>query len=423
MFNEEVNDPNALSVLFDVPINNQPLYSQILENSIFIDRFNYGDIVREKNKMVQGSYTETGKLETKLVHLAFAQLRNDGDINKWLTFSLDLIRGLCKARRSDLTRVIHTLRDDIAKRAIYFFETENPGFYSKKNSVIIQVPLISGVALSSRYFSIKLNPDLKDWFMFDGSEYAEEKVEVLSSYDSPAATKLHYLFVSELNYSASHMSSEQMRFMTKMVKVSFDYLRSILGSGKKYKDTGDFVRRVLDPAITEINNKGYFKTCLWDNLGDVYKEELTEEEKEDIKATNKDIDGFLPYFKLKDSYSISQIVFQIKPTEKNTRLIQKEAIRLSKHEKTVPASTPVLPQVEPPTEKEQSSHRKQKKNKEDPSTEIMKEMLSLMQRQEERDIVRNEVFVSQMKELNAMKMQLSQKRSPQTVSDDDEVLF
>jgi len=53
----------------------------------------------------------------------------------------------------------------------------------------------------------------------------------------------------------------------------------------------------------------------------------------------------------------------------------------------------------------------------------MKEMLSLMQRQEERDIVRNEVFVSQMKELNAMKMQLTQKRSPQTVCDDDEFLF
>ena len=191
-------------------------------------------VVFQANELVRGEQDNFTLLETKLIRLAISRItKNDKGITPFSCSITELAREL-KMKKQNIYREIDKLTDGLMKKIIKIYpegKSKGQGLPEKKFHWIRSFDYKDG-EISFR-FSDEVSPYLLDlqkmftavtWADYDlPTPYAVRILEILESFNNLETTRL-----------------------------SVDWLKSRLGVKDKYKNTGDFIIRIIKPSVEAI---------------------------------------------------------------------------------------------------------------------------------------------------------------------------
>lgn len=192
------------------------------------------------NRLVEGKYSMPLQA-AKIVRLAIAKMSyGDSSLETYTCSIVDLARllGITKGNLyRDIRRTCAML-----ERSFVYLGTDNP-----KHKWIRLQWVESASYDGNGKLHVKLSPDLQPYLIGLRNCYTQYRLKNIIGFDSFYAIRLYELLLCRYN-AADYNKEEQFRF-------TISEIRELLLCENKLSRFPDFRRKVLDPALEEINNK------------------------------------------------------------------------------------------------------------------------------------------------------------------------
>ena len=203
------------------------------------------EILMKNNVLIKARYN-INTYENKLFILLLYKLQRINETTCKCLLKVDEIKETLNARSVRNKKEIADLLINLRKRSIYFKINEEWGNYG----------FING-------FTYK--PDVNSFEI----EASEKVYSLLREYLENGYTPINMKIWLGLKGSYSQRFYDLLRLWSNsknVVEYSVSELRELLMLEDKYIEYRDFKRRVINPAIKELNNTGYFEIELKENI-------------------------------------------------------------------------------------------------------------------------------------------------------------
>lgn len=208
-----------------------------------LDANNY---VAQANSLISGK--QALKLNSaKLIRSAIMQVVRDDEELKPYAITIKELSELLGVPASNMYRDIDDITDDIIKNPVYIREI-------KKGKIIrfIKIPWVSSCEyISDVGISIKLNEKLKPFLINLKEHYTQYTLGEVLAMNSVYAIRIFEILSSKMMRRSVLMNGIH-------IVLSIQELRECCGCEDKYPAFGDFRKRVLDTAVSEINRVTYY---------------------------------------------------------------------------------------------------------------------------------------------------------------------
>ncbi len=209
----------------------------------------------EANELIRSKQDDLTVLEAKLVRLAIAQvLQIDTDL-KTYSCSITELADFLKMDRHNIYREMDTLTTNLLRKVIYI-RKKTPGKNGKP--AFKKFHWVDSAEYADGILMLKLSDDLKPYLLglnefFSSYEYAVPYY--LPNNNSMRLFELLWSFVN-ITYKDRGQYKTPVYLNIPLEKNEFafsiDYLRELLNCEDKYPNTGDFIKRIIDPCIKAI---------------------------------------------------------------------------------------------------------------------------------------------------------------------------
>ncbi|CEN29797.1 putative replication initiator protein [[Clostridium] sordellii] len=241
------------------------------------------EILLKDNILVKTKYDLT-TIENKLFTMILFKLQKEGNLLK-CKMTHSQIKQIVKNKNENTIRGISDILDKLSDKRIHIQEIKD----NKINSVWHKYRLINGYSYDDEYNTFEIESSEKIYSLvckkFKGGGYTPVNLAVFLSLKNPYAQRLYDLLrlwsgtKNKISYSVKD-------------------LKMYLMLEEAYAEYGNFKRRVINPAIKELNSSGYFE---------IQVEEVKSGRKvEKINFIVKDLDKRV-YFEKKENQNIIEI--------------------------------------------------------------------------------------------------------------------
>ena len=221
-------------------------------------KYNENYTVNQANELIrfkQGSMTE---IESKLLRLAISQIaKQDTDLRTY-TCQLSELADCLGIPRSNAYRALQDIGTKLLKRIIYVPK----GTYDKKgNPNYYQFQWVSMIEYDNGTVTIRLHENLKPYLLELNALFTEYSMVNILSLPTHSSIRLYELLCSFQNLlvRGQYQNWTDIPLSEKEIIFDIPYLRRFYDAENKYPNTGDFVRRLIDPSVKAINEKTTMK--------------------------------------------------------------------------------------------------------------------------------------------------------------------
>lgn len=292
----------------------------VVANAKDITNYDGELILRQDNRLAQESFSsETSYLEHRIILALLTVIERENNFEQWYKICVSALAVWSNSSVQAVYNSIEKIKQSLHSRCLCIMPENNMGD-------LMVIPWFVGLYTIKEdgWIFVKLNPSLSQWTNGLKENYMEEHLSACFDYKKHATMILHNCFCSYFNYSTSRMNSIQMDGYVKEIKITIPSLRFLVNGGLDspgYTNTANFFLRAVDPALKEINEKGYFKIC--------------PPPETPFRRATKYVDK--PFYRLnKTGKFISSCVIYVMAGDKNTRLATQRLIDAKKErEKTL----------------------------------------------------------------------------------------
>lgn len=237
-------------------------------------------ILLKDNVLVKTKY-ELNLVENRLYNLLMYKLQKEGNDYR-CSISQKEIKEVVKHKELNTFKGIQLVLDKLSSKKILIEEKKNNG----KNSIWHNYKLIDGYSYDDEFkiFTVKATAEIYDLLKqkFQNGGYTPNNIN---------------LFLTLKNYYAQRLYDLLRLWSGTKTKInySFNELKMYFMLEDAYPEYGNFKRRVITPAIKELNNTGYFEIDI--------KENKIGRKVESIDFIVKDLDKRI-YFNKKENNNI-----------------------------------------------------------------------------------------------------------------------
>lgn len=222
------------------------------ENALPI-KYNKTYNVIQANELVRSRQDELTLLEAKLVRLAIAQvLKEDSDL-KTYTCNIAKFADFLGISRQNIYTEVQELSISLMKKSIFIRDRESQK--EKKNYKIFH--WVDYVEYKDGDIIFKLSEHLKPYLVGLNELFTSYGYEEILSLPTNYAIRLYELLYSyaNLSFQETHHAIifDNEKIDKDEVLFSIDFLREYFNCKDKYKNTGDFIKRVIKAAADDIN--------------------------------------------------------------------------------------------------------------------------------------------------------------------------
>lgn len=202
------------------------------------------EILLKDNILVKTKYDLT-TIENKLFTMILFKLQKEGNLLK-CKMTHSQIKQIVKNKNENTIRGISDILDKLSDKRIHIQEIKD----NKINSVWHKYRLINGYSYDDEYNTFEIESSEKIYSLvckkFKGGGYTPVNLAVFLSLKNPYAQRLYDLL--------------RLWSGTKnKISYSVNDLKMYLMLEEAYAEYGNFKRRVINPAIKELNSSGYFE--------------------------------------------------------------------------------------------------------------------------------------------------------------------
>lgn len=229
----------------------------IKENAIPI-KYKNNYAVIQANELVRSKQDELSLLEAKLVRLAIAQvLKDDTDLETYTCNAAKLASFLGISRQAIYDDTLN-LAQSLMKKTIFIREkTEKET--KKKNYEILH--WVDYANYKDGVITIKLSQHLKPYLIGLDELFSSYSYEEIINLNSTYAIRLYELLVSFANIQyreAPKFTIPNIPIERDEVIFTIEYLREYFNCEAKYSNNADFIKRVIETPIKDINKNTLF---------------------------------------------------------------------------------------------------------------------------------------------------------------------
>lgn len=219
----------------------------------------------KKHNMLIGSKYKASLLENKLLTFCLSQIKCekiDGQEVVYSELKASEIRKVLHAKGGSLYDRLEEIALGMSGRTIGMTDPKNHSF--DYLAVVIRAKYEDGI------FTVKYNPDLKDYIYNIKSNYTNYTIPIMMSFTNNYAFRLYEVLKSSMYKTRTiRYSLAELKFVTGAANAELESVRKILKGQKEpdytkalnatpeqdYARWTDFKRKAIDPAIKEINEK------------------------------------------------------------------------------------------------------------------------------------------------------------------------
>ena len=207
--------------------------------------------VVQANELVRSRQDDLTILEAKLIRLAIAQvLKDDTDLKTYKCNVVDLAEFL-QISPDNIYRDIQELSKSIMKKSIFIKDKD-----SRKQGYKI-FHWIDYIEYKDGVITFRLSESLKPYLLGLQELFSRYEYDVVISLPTNNSIRLYELLASYQNiaykkiidHSFTDIPLEKNEFI-----FTIDWLRDYFNCAEKYPNTGDFIRRIIEPSIQAIKN-------------------------------------------------------------------------------------------------------------------------------------------------------------------------
>lgn len=218
-------------------------------------KYNSEYYVVQANELIRSKQDELSLLEAKLIRLAISQvLKYDKELKTYTCNIVDLSNFL-NIDKSNIYKEIEQLITNLMSRVITI-KNKIPDKNGKYKW--FKFHWVSNAKYDNGQITIKLSDDLTPYLIGLDELFTKYEYSSIISFPTVYAIRLYELLVSyqntafkkisDINFTGIELKKNEIAF-------SIDYLREYFNCKKKYNNTSDFVRRIIEPSINSINEK------------------------------------------------------------------------------------------------------------------------------------------------------------------------
>lgn len=224
------------------------------ENAVAI-RYNKEFTVVQANELVRSKQDELTLLEAKLVRLAITQvLKDDTDLKTYSCDVVDLANFLGISKQN-IYRDIQSIAKNLMKKSIFIKDNSPTKNKGRENYRMFH--WIDYVEYIDGTLTFKLSDNLKPYLVgleqlfttygYDAiielpTNYSIRLYELIASYQNMTVRPEY-----DNNFTDIPIEKEELIF-------TIEWLRDYFNCQEKYPNSGDFVRRVIDPAVNAVQS-------------------------------------------------------------------------------------------------------------------------------------------------------------------------
>lgn len=202
------------------------------------------EILLKDNILVKTKY-DLNTIENKLFTMILFKMQKEGDLLK-CKMTHSQIKEIVKNKNENSIRGISELLEKLSNKKIHIQEIKQ----NQKNSIWHKYNLINGHSYDDEYNTFEIEASEKIYSLvckkFKGGGYTPVNMSVFLSLKNPYAQRLY-----DLLRLWSGVKSK--------ITYRFEELKMYFMLEESYPEYGNFKRRVVMPAIKELNSTGYFK--------------------------------------------------------------------------------------------------------------------------------------------------------------------
>lgn len=207
----------------------------------------------QANELVRSRQEDLTLLEAKIIRLAISQvLKDDKDLKTYTCNVVDLAKFL-NISEKNIYRDIQELSKDIVKKTIFIKSKEN-----RKGYKIFH--WIDYIEYNDGVITFKLSESLKPYLIGLQELFTTYEYDTIISLPTNNAIRLYELLASYQNIPYQKVIDHSF-FNVKLEKNEFlftiDWLREYFNCENKYKNTGDFIKRIITPSIEAIQKNTF----------------------------------------------------------------------------------------------------------------------------------------------------------------------
>lgn len=214
--------------------------------------------VVQANELVRYKQGYMTVMEAKLLRLAISQvLQEDADFKTYSCKMTDLAAFL-NIPPNNAYRTFKNIADKLLERKIYrpkgtFDKEGNPNFRSFQ--------WVTCIDYENGICTLKLNDELKPYLLGLNALFTQYSLESILSLPTSYSIRLFELLCSYQNLLVRGEYDNRTGVEADRHEIVFDvlYLRRCFDCENKYPNTGDFVRRIISPAVKAIDSNHIMK--------------------------------------------------------------------------------------------------------------------------------------------------------------------
>jgi len=230
------------------------------ENTLSL-RYDNRFLVVESNELIRSKQDDLSVLEGRLLRLLVAQIKKDDTELKTYTCNVSELADFLGMDRHNIYREMDKLTTSLMRKMIYI-RSKKPGKTGKKN--YIKLHWVSFVQYYDGNLTIRLSEDAKPFLLGLKGYWAGYEYAIANFLPNNNTTRLFELlwsfvnmtfepdYVRPANYFPFPIEKNEFAF-------SIEFLRELLNCEDKYPNTGDFLKRTIDPYLKVIKEN----TTLW----------------------------------------------------------------------------------------------------------------------------------------------------------------
>jgi plasmid replication initiation protein len=208
------------------------------------------DVLMKNNILVKAKYS-LSLAESRIFIMMLYGLQKDESGSMSFKISLDELKKLVKKKENNTVLGITRILDDIMSKHIFFMEEKS----NRKGKIWSKYNFINGY-------------DYDDELKIFRIECSERVYILLKSYLDTGYTPVNLSIWLSLGNNNAQRFYDLLRLWSgtkSIVNYKIDELKDLLMIEDKYNRYNDFKRRVILPAIKELNDTGYFEIDIKEN--------------------------------------------------------------------------------------------------------------------------------------------------------------
>ncbi len=208
--------------------------------------------VVQANELVRSKKDDLTLIEAKLIRLAIGQiLKEDTDFRTYSCEIVDLARFL-GISSDNIYRDVKDINESLMKKYIYI---EDPTKRDRKgNPKYKMFHWVDTAEYDNGIITYKISEDLKPFLLGLERFFTIYGYESIAALPSDYAIRLYELLASYQNLTVSKKRSNDFDVEIEKNELVFEikWLRAYFSCEKKYPNTGDFLKRVIDGSVSAV---------------------------------------------------------------------------------------------------------------------------------------------------------------------------